>query len=168
MKTITIACKGNIARSPVAALLLMRALQNLGVGHQFVVISRGIQGTTVMPKPVQHPNMLGYPELYRDAAPVLRELGVTEAMIKNHQSKPIDQETVNNSHLVLAMDAMVLIAIKQLFPGVESKLRLFSSLIGETEGIVDPEGVAGAEKQRIIFMRIAEIVQAGANSLVEE
>lgn len=164
MKLIICVCRGNIARSPVAAKIIARELQSKGLSATHNSISRGIQGTIVDPQPVKFPNITYYEELYRDSKPTLDKLGID---LSSHISTPIDEETAEAASILLAMDNKTKQALYTLFPDQAHKIHLLSELTNEDRDIVDPETMSGKERQEKIFSQIQQIILKGFPQLLK-
>lgn len=162
-KLIIFVCRGNIVRSPIAESLLKKKLVREKLADQYEVISRGIQGTVVDPKPAKFPNITYYQTIYAESKPTLDKLQID---LSDHRSTVIDQQTVDRASLILAMDDRILNGLRMLFPKNIDKIHLFSSLVKSNKQIIDPETVSGVEAQRRIIMEIANIIEFGFKELI--
>ena len=136
-KTILVICNGNIHRSAIAERCLARAIQQRGLGEEFLVLSRGLQGTggTALPR---HFNLRDYPLEWKLSEPVLDKLGID---LSGHVAKPVSEYNVAESSIILAMDRKTLIyqpnSLVVQFPAYGFKMRLFRELEGKTEDVPD-------------------------------
>ena len=163
-KLIITVCRGNIVRSPVAAAFIEKEIVNNSLTDQYEVISRGVQGTSVDPQPVKHPNITFYGDLYKDAQPTLQKYGID--MI-SHRSQSITSDKASEATIMFAMDQKTKDALLQLFPKIKPKLYLLSELINENRDIIDPETLQGADKQQKIIDDIYMIIHKGFPQLLK-
>lgn len=162
IKLIVCICRGNIVRSPIAATIINKELAKRKLTNKYVAISRGIQGTTIDPKPVKFPNITFYKELYSEIKPVLKKLKID---LTKHKSIPIDKIIAEKSSIMLAMDKKTKDALLKLFPDQRKKIHLFSELINEDKEIADPEK-SDSEKQEQIVNEINYIVLKAFSELI--
>lgn len=156
-------CRGNIARSSVAEVVIKKELSKRRLGDRYDVVSRSTQGTSVDPQPVKFPNITYYEDLYREAKPALDQLGID---ITSHVSKPIDREVAENASILLAMDKKTQDALLTLFPDLKSKIYMLSKLTGGDEDFVDPERVSGTKRHLRIFSGIQATIIKGLPKLL--
>lgn len=145
---VVVVCRGNIGRSPFTEAVLNDELTKRKLNERIRVISRGVQGTIVDPEPVKFSNITRYPDMYKGAKPVLDELGIDLSV---HVSTPISEADAKAADILLAVDNKTRENLATLFPDQVQKIHLISELVNESQDIVDPEGVSGADKQRQIF-----------------
>jgi len=162
-KTVLVVCRGNIGRSPFTEAVLAKEVARQNLSKEVQVISRGVQGTSVDPEPVQFPNITYYPQMYHDAKPVLDELDVD---LSDHTSTPISKTDAETADILLAVDDKTQQALQTLFPDQSQKIHLVSEIIDEQRNIIDPEGVSGADKQRQIFLDLQNIATTGFPKLL--
>jgi protein-tyrosine-phosphatase len=140
-KLIVFVCKGNIFRSVVAEKSMTKILAERSMTDEFTVESYGIQGSMGTPGP-EHPNLLGYPKDWAAAKDALDQFQLN---LRDHTSRPITHEVVENAATIIAMDDDVLSqaanALSKQFPTVRQKMHAFSELTTHRQGIVDPQGV---------------------------
>ncbi len=163
-RVILVVCRGNIARSPFAEVVINRELIKRKLDEEYVAISRGTQGTEVDPKPVEFPNITFYKDHYRDSKPTLDKLDID---ITKHISKPVDREVVQNARLILAVDEEIKTGLVTLFPDLKDKIYLLSELIGKEEDVIDPGFVGGIETHRRILTGIQNTIIKGFPKLLE-
>jgi len=160
---VIVVCRGNIGRSPFAEAVLNGELSRRNLNEKIGVISRGVQGTSVDPEPVKFSNITYYPEMYKDAKPVLDALSID---LSAHVSTPINEADAKAANILLAVDGKTREGLASLFPDQVSKIHLISELVNQNRDIVDPEGVSGADKQRQIFTDLRNIALAGFPKLL--
>ena len=117
-------CYGNIMRSPMAEIMLKRALSQY---HQegITVLSAGIHA---IPGTEAHPR----------ARVAAREFGLA---LDQHRSRPLTEEMVSNADAVFAMDFQNQAELLSRFPEARDKILLLSTYAeGEQRGraIADP------------------------------
>lgn len=167
-KLILTVCKGNIHRSVIAALCIENALKKLGLGSEYEIISRGLQGSagTDMPR---FPNIMSYPNEWSLTKPTLEEIGIEIPL--SQKATPITEDIISRASLILAMDQSVLYTspnslIKQ-FPNFGFKMRLFQELTGKADDITDCEGRKDVETFRNIALAINSVAQNHIAYLIE-
>lgn len=138
-QTILTVCSGNMFRSPVAAFCLHRALTEAGAGDSIEVTSRGIQGLGVTKDdPVKRTNLMEYPLEWGYSEPEFIRWGID---ITSHRSTVVTEKILVAATLVLAMDWGILYSrpnsLVRLFPSYAWKMRLFSEIAGQFQGIED-------------------------------
>jgi len=163
-RLVVVVCRGNIGRSPFMEAVLNDELTKRNLNERIRVISRGVQGTIVDPEPVKFSNITHYPEMYKDAKPILDELGID---LSGHVSTPISDADVKMADILLAVDNKTRENLATLFPDQVQKVHLLSELVNESRDIVDPEGVSGADKQKQIFTDLRDVTLAGFPKLLE-
>ena len=163
-RLVVVVCRGNIGRSPFTEAVLNVELTKRNLNEKIRVISRGVQGTIVDPEPVKFSNITHYPEMYKDAKPILEELGID---LSAHVSTPINEVDAKAADILLAVDGKTRESLAVLFPDRVAKIHLMSELVNENRDIVDPEGVSGADKQRQIFTDLRNMTLAGFPKLLE-
>ena len=82
-KLIVCVCRGNIARSPFAEVIITNELRQRNLSDSYLSISRGVQGTVVDPQPVRFPNITYYDELYKDSRQSLKKFGVDRSYFQS-------------------------------------------------------------------------------------
>jgi protein-tyrosine-phosphatase len=124
VRRILIVCTANQCRSPMAAGLLARRLQQAGIAGDFQVSSAGT-----------------WAEPDRPATPfavaALAERGVD---LSGHRSREVTASAVAEAQLVLVMTEGHRAALETEFRPPAGRLALFSQLAGGTWDIADPIG----------------------------
>jgi protein-tyrosine phosphatase len=163
-KLIVPVCRGNIARSPVAEIIIRRELEVRGLRDQYEVLSRGTQGVALDDKePVKFHNITFYPDEYNDLRAWLDERKID---LTSHTSTPIDINIAKHANVMLAMDKRTRQALLALFPDYAQKIHMFSELMAEEKEIIDPDGVRGRQKQEQIFNEIESTINSGFSHLL--
>jgi len=124
MQSILFVCTGNICRSPMAEYMLRR---RLGKDSGWRVSSAGIiAGAGMTASEV--------------AVAAMQEVGID---LRPHRSRPLDQELVDGSELVMVMTASHRDQLRSLFPKDLDKVYLLASFAkdGEKDDIEDPIGL---------------------------
>lgn len=168
MKLILVVCKGNIHRSVIAEVCILKNLQELGLENKFRVVSRGLQGScqTAMPK---FPNMRNYPLEWGNTEPILRDLEIE--IPETQIATPIDKSIAREASLILAMDQQVLCGfdnclVKQ-FPELGFKMRLFSEMAGDVCDMPDCAGKTDTEMYRQVNLAIHLIAKTGIRRICQ-
>lgn len=163
-KLIVPVCRGNIARSPVAEIIIRRGLEVRGLYDQYEVLSRGTQGVALDDKkPAEFRNITFYHDEYNDLRAWLDERNID---LTSHTSTPIDMNVAEHASIMLAMDKRTQQALLVLFPEYAKKIHMFSELIDEEKEIIDPDGVRGRQKQEQIFNQIEKTISEGFSHLL--
>lgn len=155
-------CHGNIHRSVIAQLCLEHELKNYGKEKEFIVISRGIQGTNGTALP-QHQNLYSYTTEYSFTAPLLQELGIS--IPATQKTTPINAIDVENASLILAMDQNVLRSLACLFPDYTAKMYIFTKLVGKKEDIADCAGSSNSVLYEKVIMSINYVAKTGIHNI---
>lgn len=156
-KIILVACNGNIHRSVIAEHCINQVLKKNRIEKEFVVVSRGLQGTMGTAPPTGK-NLKDYPVEWSISYPILQELGID---ISDAQSTPVDSSIVEKALLILAMDRCVLIdrfnSLIKRFPEHGYKMRLFRELEGKVEDVPDCGGSVDPELHRKVIELIYSV-----------
>jgi protein-tyrosine phosphatase len=112
---VLVVCTANVCRSPAAEALLRQHLRALGAHRRIAVASAGTD--------VGAPGRTPDPRVIAIAA----EKGVS---LRGIRATPLSEETLNGVNLVYVMEGAHLDAIRERFPGCDSKIMRF-----------DPSGV---------------------------
>jgi len=125
VRTVVFVCYGNIMRSPMAAALLARRLEQTGLAQTIRVLSAGLHM-----RPGRYP-----PPLALEAAAAF---GVSLA---GHQSLTLTTKVVESADVLFVMDFLNAAELSARWPEARSKVRLLGPLgaNGHTQ-IVDPYG----------------------------
>lgn len=162
-KIILVVCRGNIIRSPFAEAVINRELFKHNLKNDFLVISRGTQGTAVDPIPVKFPNITFYEDEYRFSKPTLDKLKVD---ITHHVSKPVDLNIAEKASVIFAVDEINKVALLKLFPNFKNKIYKLSELINKDEDFADPEIINGVEKHFKILSSLNNTISKGFPKLL--
>ena len=134
-KLIVPVCRGNIARSPVAEIIIRREIEVRGLHDQYEVLSRGTQGVALDDKePAKFRNITFYHDEYNDLQAWLDERNID---LTSHTSTPIDINVAEHASIILAMDKRTQQALLALFPDYAKKIHMFSELIDEEKEIIN-------------------------------
>lgn len=145
MPTILIVCTANQCRSPVAAALLQKELQNGASTQAWQVESAGVWAS---------PGKPAHQEMRRAALEVGLDLGA-------HRAHPIETlQPLTNFDLILTMEQSQKEAIQIEFPQVSKRVYLLSEMAGIAYDIADPIGGA-PEDFRLTVREIARLVKFG-------
>ena len=96
-KIILVVCKGNIHRSVIAEICIREKIEKLGLGNEFEVASRGLQGTCQTDIP-RFPNIKEYELEWKYTEPILQEMGIE--ISDDRKSTPVDRDIVKMSSLI--------------------------------------------------------------------
>ncbi len=121
-RSILFVCTANICRSPMAAGLFRRIVQDEPEVWQ--VESAGINGRAGLPA-------AEYTLL------VLQQRGID---FSEHRSRPITRSIVSDFQLILTMEKNHKEAIQAAFPDLASRVKTLAEIVGENRDIVDPIG----------------------------
>lgn len=164
---VLVVCSGNIHRSVIAQLCLSRELVRIGKEAEFEVLSRGIQGTMDTDAP-KYPNLLFYEMECYYTQPCLEVIGIE--IPTDQRATPIDEATIEQSSLILAMDVAILRtkenSLTRQFPSHISKMRLFTELVGREEDVPDCGGSNDAVLHQSVVMLINEVAKAGIYNMI--
>jgi protein-tyrosine-phosphatase len=163
-KLILMVCRGNISRSPVAAIILQRKLAEHGLDGGYSVASRGTQG--VAPddlEPVKFPNITYYGDFYENSKSWLHEHSID---LSSHTSRPIDHDIVRKASVIFAMDRKTIQALAMLFPEEVHKTHLLAEIIAEHEEVIDPEEVPERVKVEQILSSMESMITTGLPTLL--
>jgi protein-tyrosine phosphatase len=117
---ILFVCDGNICRSPMAEALLRQTLADKRI--EWAEVSSG--GLVASPSGVAH-------------AQLRRVLGSAYRLVENRPSKPLTQELVRGSDLILAMEDRHLYQILERFPESNGRVDKITSYAGKDGEIKD-------------------------------
>lgn len=134
---ITFVCTANICRSPIAAYLFRKMLNDRHL--PYATDSCGVQA---------------YPhEISLASLQLLMEQGITEAQA--HVAKQITPQIVSSSWLVLAMEEWQRDTIRAENPHAANKIFTLNEIVGESGDIADPMG-SEPDYYRIIYLQIED------------
>lgn len=163
-KLILMVCRGNISRSPVAAIILQRKLAEHGLDGRYSVASRGTQG--VAPddlEPVKFPNITYYGDFYENSRGWLHKHAID---LSSHTSRPIDHDIVRKASVIFVMDRRTLQALAVLFPDEVHKTHLLAEIIAEHEEVIDPEEALERVKVEHILNSMEAMIATGLPTLL--
>ncbi|MFO7743478.1 MAG: low molecular weight protein arginine phosphatase [Anaerolineae bacterium] len=124
MTTILFVCTGNICRSPMAAGLLRRRLEDDPERHGWRVLSAGTWAAE------------GRPASECSVA----EMADRGIDIRAHRSRSVNEQVMAEADLVLVMTRNHAEALSAAFPDYADKVNMLSELVGESHDIWDPYG----------------------------
>ncbi len=127
-RMILVVCTGNICRSPMAAGLLQRYLEQAGQAEEIEVQSAGTWAVVGRPAATY-------------AIQVMAERGID---ISAHRARDIDAERVAAANLILVMTEAHREALLAEFPEARAKTYLLSEMIDQHFDIADPYGSSKA------------------------
>ena len=144
MPSVLFVCTANQFRSPVAAACLREELELAGLGEGWTVESAG----------TWPPGNLVSPEIVR----ALRPLGLD---LEKHTPRPVTDELLHRSDLILVMDSSQKEALEVEFPGTRGRVFLLGEIVdGVPYGIPDPVRV-GPRVYAAAAHEIRELVRRG-------
>ena len=149
MPQILIVCTANICRSPVGEVLLRDRLQKRGLtdwqiqsAGTWAQIRRGASQHSVQ---------------------LMNEQGFD---ITNHRATMIDQKHMEQSDLLLCMEAGHVEALKVEFPTHAHKVYYLSEMIGKQYSISDPYG-GPLEEYQMMVGELTGIIDSGLDRIIE-
>ena len=148
MPNILVVCTANICRSPVGEAILRDRLQKRGL-ESWTVSSAGT-----------------WAQIRRGAArysvQLMAEIGLD---IRQHQAQMVEKHHLEEADLVLCMESGHAEALRAEFSPHESKIYLFSQMIGQRYSISDPYGEAiGSYRQMVT--ELTNIIDKGLDKIV--
>ncbi len=175
-KNVLFVCKGNIMRSVIAEKLFEKMLSEKGLASEYIVSSRGLQGTPGWPVLPTHGNLKYYNKasgkaIWEQVEPSLKELGIEEEM-KANKATVVTVEDLQSADLVVALNQDVLSDSKwgmtTQFPTYSKKMMLFTELVGSDEGIADAyDSKEKGNKYERVVLKIADVLKKGCNNLIK-
>ncbi len=175
-KNVLFVCKGNIMRSVIAEKLFEKMLSEKGLASEYIVSSRGLQGTPGWPVLPTHGNLKYYNKasgkaIWEQVQPSLKELGIEEEM-KANKATVVTVEDIQSADLVVALNQDVLSDSKwgmtTQFPTYSKKMMLFTELVGSDEGIADAyDSKEKGNKYERVVLKIADVLKKGYNNLIK-
>ncbi|MFW6115870.1 MAG: low molecular weight protein arginine phosphatase [Chloroflexota bacterium] len=149
MTTVLFVCTGNICRSPMAAALLRRRLNDDQERRQWRVISAGTWASDGRPA----------------SAYAIDEMSAREIDLGGHRSRRVDEGLMDQADLVLVMTQNHAEALSAAFPDHAHKVHLLSEMVGKTYNISDPYGGTRLEYARAA-QELEQLIDAGYERLV--
>lgn len=153
MKTILFVCTGNICRSPMAAALLRRRLEEDQKRRDWRVLSAGTWAC----------------EGRAASGHAVAEMADRGIDIRTHRSHSVSDQLMEEADLVLVMTRNHAEALAVAFPDHADKVHMVSELVGETHDISDPYGgtpleyaAVAQELEQLIdegFLRIVSLAE---------
>lgn len=122
MSEILFVCTGNLCRSPMAAGLLQKRLEEQGLEDRYRVSSAGVWA--VDDKPASS-----------SAIAVMAERGID---ISSHVARTVSAEDMAEADLVLVMSQEHAAFLKNTWPQYAWKIRRLSEMIGKRKDVTDP------------------------------
>lgn len=125
-KTITVVCTGNICRSPMAERLLQHAL--LAEPEPFCSIEVRSAGVSAFPGDPASPN-------------AVKALRAVDLDLSDHRSRPLTDQLIDSSGLILGMTAQHLEVIRMRHPDCRIPLYRFREWVKDgSKEVPDPFG----------------------------
>ena len=149
MATILVVCTGNICRSPMAAALLRRRLEEDPQREGWRVISAGTWASEGRPA----------------SAYAIAEMTERGIDIRTHRSRSVTEALMEQADLVLVMTPDHAEALSAAFPDQKDKIYLLSEMVGQTYGISDPYGGTRLEYS-YIAQELEQLVDDGYERIV--
>jgi len=173
MKVVLFVCKGNIHRSVVAEICLRQELEKLGLGEQYEVMSRGIQGCCGTVKPI-HANLMCYEKEWSLTRPILEKLGIRQTDISKHTAKQVTKSDIQNADIVYAMELAVLgksesklsNSLLVQFPQYSSRMHFFGDIEGNGHELADCAGIESQEVHDVVNGRIVYGIRNNVHKII--
>ena len=124
MPRILFVCTANICRSPMAAGIFSKIIEDQGESEQWNVESAGTWGLDSEPASI-------------GSQTVMNEMGID---ISNHRSRRVDYDLLESFDLILTMESGHAEALRVEFPELSDRVFMLSEMINVEEDITDPIG----------------------------
>ena len=124
MAIVLFVCTANIARSPMAAALFNKKMEEMGLSDRCQAQSAGTWGRD------------GYPA----AAEAIRVMQARGMDISSHLSREVNAEIISAADLILTMERGHQEALQVEFPRQRDKIYFLTELVGMEYDIPDPYG----------------------------
>jgi|GEM_PF-1426938 len=156
IKLIFFVDRGDIARAPIAAAITNQELIKLGLQDRYVAFSRRTQGIAPDdPVPNKYLNLSYYPAQFAYSKEWLKRNMIDLA---SRCSTGINSWDAEKAAIIFSMDENTRASLRILFPDQEIKIYMFSEIVGESTGLVDPEFVDGTKKTEQIYDQIKNTI----------
>ncbi len=149
MPTILMVCTGNLCRSPMAAALLRRRLDEDGDRQDWRVLSAGIWAEEGEPASTS-------------AVMAMAERGID---LTGHRSRRLTRRMVEEADLVLGMAPQHVEALRQAFPEARDRIYLLAEMAGESHGVADPYGLSPVA-YRATADELERLIRAGYERII--
>ncbi len=143
-RTILLVCTGNLCRSPMAAALLRRYLDEDDARRDWRVLSAGLWAEDGEPAST-------------GAVMAMAERGID---LTGHRSRRLTRQMVEEADLILGMTPGHVEAMQQAFPEARERIHLLAAMAGESHGVADPYGLSPVT-YRATANEIERLIRAG-------
>lgn len=148
-RTILMVCTGNLCRSPMAAALLRRYLDDDDARRGWRVFSAGLWAEDGEPPST-------------GAVMAMAERGID---LTGHRSRRLTPQMVEEADLILGMAPQHVEALRQAFPEARDRIYLLAEMAGESHGIADPYGLSSVV-YRVTANEIERLIRAGYERII--
>ncbi|MCX7855735.1 MAG: low molecular weight protein arginine phosphatase [Anaerolineae bacterium] len=148
-RTILLVCTGNLCRSPMAAALLRRQLDEDGDRRDWRVLSAGIWAEEGEPASA-------------GAVMAMAERGID---LTGHRSRRLTRQMVEEADLILGMAHQHVEAMREAFPEARDRIYLLAEMAGESHGIADPYGLSPVT-YRVTANELERLIRAGYQRII--
>ena len=149
MKNILFVFTANIARSPIAAALFNKKMDQLGLSDHCYAQSVGTWGKNGNSAAEQG----------------IRVMQERDLDISSHRSREVTPQIINSVDHIFTMEAGHKEALQIEFPHLSSKILMFTEMIGPGYDIDDPYGKVSQYFEEII-MEMDYIIEQGINQIL--
>lgn len=148
-RTVLLVCTGNLCRSPMAAALLRRLLDEDDARRDWRVLSAGLWAEDGEPAST-------------GAVMAMAERGID---LTGHRSRRLTCQMVKGADLILGMTPHHVEAMQQAFPEARDRIYLLAEMAGESHGVADPYGLA-SPAYRATAAELERLIRAGYPRIV--